>query len=138
MAENGKVVMARRGFGLFYVLFGFGLYQAAKFAELVGDVAPEGSGERLGYHLLALVVLLMALTLFVMGGIAAFRTFTGRKSKASANVVRVFADEPGDPSAFDPDAALARYLKNRTSEAQPLSDPVPARPQGAAFGRKSV
>ena len=58
-------------------------------------------------------------------------------SKDQPGLIQSFVSElglaennPAEPSAFDPDAAIARYLANR-----PAPEPAPlARPQG--FGRK--
>jgi hypothetical protein len=123
---------------MFYVFGGFGLFAAAKFVELLGDIAPAGSGERLGYHLLALVLLLLALGVFIKGGIAAFRAITGKTGKPTKDLVRIFADEPGDPSAFDPDEALAHYMRNKVAQTPLPTNSVPTRPQRGGGGRKPV
>ena len=41
----------------------------------------------------------------------------------------------GTKPAFDPDAAIARYLENRPEPLPASADPMPARPQ---FGRKGL
>ncbi len=130
--------MARYGGGILYLITGFGLSMGSRAVEQFGDVAPEGSFERLGYHLLALMLLVLAIGLFVRGGVSAIRAITGYKSKAARDLIRTFADEPGGPSAFDPDAALARYQKAKAAGA--LSDETsdPVHPAGSGFGRKGV
>ena len=43
--------------------------------------------------------------------------------------------EPKEQPAFDPDAAIARYLENRTAPSLSGTDLAPRRPQ---FGRKGL
>lgn len=128
--------MAQRGKATAFVAAGFALSLAGKPVELFGDVAPEGSGERLGYHVLALVLVLLAIMMFVKGGIAAVRAITGRTETSARSLVRIFAEEPQDPSTFDPDAALSRYLQSKADDpSQSAKAPMP-RPNGAGFERK--
>lgn len=131
----------KSGFG--WIIGGFLLLGVSNFVELRGDIAPVAmsgvSGERLFYHLLALLVLLGGLACFVRGGILAYRKIAARSASPDADAARVFADEP-EP-AFDADAVLARYLarKQDQSSDQPPGAPQPQSlaPRGG-FGRKGV
>lgn len=122
--------MAARQFSAYVTIaVGFGLMKLSKSLELQGDLA-TAPGDRLGYHLIALLVLLIAGGCFVRSGIVLYRTTLGRKSDDAREVAKVFADpEP----AFDPDAALARYTERKRAE-----PPVPVAPRGGGFGRKGL
>ncbi len=129
----------RRGIKLRYIVGGFAFFLISKPIELQGDMAPAGSGERLGYHLLALVFVVFALASFVRGVIVAFRGGEVSAPRKPARYADVFADEPDTDIGFDPDASLARYRKSKSPEApQQSPPPVTTRPQGAGFGRKPV
>ena len=61
---------------------GFALYALSRSLELQGDLAPPAesgvSGERLGFHLTALVFMLAALGCFIVAGLGAFRAIRDR------------------------------------------------------------
>lgn len=113
----------------------FGL---SKGFEAMGDAAPYAadgvSGERLVWHLTALV-------LFIFAGVCGFLFFRGlfkryvvpprdgdRQHPTPMSDARVFADA----ETFDPDAALARYMAKRSAPEQTIA------PRPGGFGRKSV
>jgi hypothetical protein len=121
------------------ISIGFALMKLSGTLELRGDLQPFAesgvSSGRLYYHLLALTALLAALGCFIWA------------------LKRIFGKEPGGPSvpvaepekapeyidiygetAFDPDAALARYLSGR-GNSDPADAPA-AKPGG--FGRKGL
>jgi hypothetical protein len=128
----------RSGIKLGYIVGGFAFFLMSKPIELQGDVAPLGSGERLGYHLLALVFVVLSLASFVRGVIVAFRGGNASAARTPSRYVDVFADAPDTDAGFDPDATLARYMKNKAAEAPLASPPVPPRPAASGFGRKPV
>lgn len=135
----------RQQSGLRYVFGGMFVSGLSKIIEVRGDVAPEGSGERLFYHCLALLVLLGALACFIKGGRVAFGRIFNRGSSETEALTKVFADlgppqkDGPDDENFDPDAALARYFARRRGdglETAALTD-APPRPAGS-FGRKGL
>ena len=130
--------MARRGISLHDVGFAFGLYWLAKRIEAMGDMAPAGSGARLGYHLLALGFVVVAIALFGRGGIAALLHLLGRTGGPVGDLADSVSDQLDDGPAFDPDDALARYWKNRPTEPQHAARADPASPPVRVFGRKRV
>ncbi|HEX8057913.1 MAG TPA: hypothetical protein VF481_14720 [Novosphingobium sp.] len=136
----------RQQSGLRYVFGGMFVSGLSKIIEIRGDVAPEGSGERLFYHCLALLVLLGALACFIKGGRVAFGRIFNRGSSETEEMVKVFADlgppqwDRSDDENFDPDAALARYFARKQADgSEPVHrTAVPARPAPGGFGRKGI
>ena len=132
MPGNRKPGMLR--WGLLAALC-FGL---SKGFEGLGDLAPyaaEGvSGDRLGWHLLALVLLIAAIAfgfLFMRGAyrrLVAAPANDDTEEPRPAGYAHVFEDE----ADFDPDAALSRYMARRKQDETSGA----ARPSG--FGRRGV
>ncbi|MBW8752724.1 MAG: hypothetical protein JF595_01015 [Sphingomonadales bacterium] len=120
----------RRGYGIVPIGIGFGLYWFAKSMEFQGDLSIEPS-DRLLFHGLALVIMLLALGCFLRGLWLVGRFFYKGPAKQKAELVKVFADEDG---SFDPDAALARYFERKPEGDAPSDAPPP--PRGTTFGRK--
>ena len=131
--------MGRRGFGIGAIMGGFSTYMLAKRTELMGDLAPAGSDVRLTYHMVALALMAVALLMFIRAGLTIDRTLTGRARKPAQKSARGFAAEPAEPSSFDADAALARYVERKALEPKPVANPErqPA-PVHRGFGRKAV
>lgn len=123
--------MAGRQLGAYVTIaVGFGLMRVSKSLELQGDLA-TASGDRLGGHLAALVVLLIAGGCFVRGGVLLYRNAFGPKPQSDAQqVASVFADSEPE---FDADAALARYTERKRAE-----PPAPIAPRSGGFGRKGL
>lgn len=125
-------------------LFGGFLFSAlSKSVEGRGDVAPYlpggAPGDGLRYHLIALVLLIVAGACFIRAGYTLIRNSRNgpmkRKEEDVTKIAKVFADEPAPAASFDADAALARYMQNRP--ASPLAGNPPSPPRGG-FGRKQV
>ena len=131
--------MARRGMGVSSIVTGFGFYFLARRIELLGDLSPIGSEARLGYHLAALALIVIALVAFLRGGLAAFRTITGRAAAPARKKSRMAEIADEEISSFDADAALARYMQQNRSEPRPAAPiPAPPAPVRTGFGRKAV
>lgn len=118
-----------------WLVAGFALYRLSDVIEGMGDAAPfvaDGgvAGERLGYHLTALVVLLAGGACVIRAGFLIWKSLKG--GGASKPPEGKLADVEAEPE-FDADAALARYLESRGS---PPLEPVAPRPGG--FGRKGL
>lgn len=136
----------RQQSGLRYVFGGMFISGLSKIIEIRGDVAPEGSGERLFYHCLALLVLLGALACFIKGARVAFGRIFNRGSSETEEMVKVFADlgppqrDRPDDENFDPDAALARYFARRPVTGIEPADAIETapRPISGGFGRKGL
>lgn len=114
---------------------GFGLRTLSKAIERAGDLAGD-PGTRLFHHLSALVVLIAAAGCFIWALKQMFfdkPRAPGEKAAPAATPapVDIYPEEAG----FDPDAALAHYMRNRTGAS--LGDlPAPKPPGG--FGRKGL
>jgi hypothetical protein len=119
-----------------WLLGGFALLGFSRVLEKMGDLAPVAasgpSPERALWHGLALIVVLAALACFIRTGILIWRSVSGRATAAKPNVAAVFEDEPSD---FDPDAALARYMATRKAAPAASEKPALSRPAGS-FGRR--
>lgn len=125
----------RLGFGILPIAIGFGLLWLSNSLEFQGDlsVAPT---DRLLFHGLALLALLIALACFLRGLWSAWRFLANRASASTKDLTEVFAEE----SSFDADGALARYLERKRDDASPPSAPAtsPPGPRGGTFGRKGT
>lgn len=124
------------GFRTFIMLvFGFGLKSLSNILERAGDLAGD-PGARLFNHVSALVVLVAAGACFVWALKLMFfdRPRTPNEPQVGPEAVPQHVDiHPADAS-FDPDAALARYMGNRTGS--DLGDVSPTKP--GSFGRKGL
>jgi len=128
-----------------YILLAIVLRAFSKGFEAMGDravlIAGVGHGEGVPYYLVALVFLLGALAAFVFAMRRWYLRVTGKGQPAEPAPVgnardivalsQVFDDERGE-TAFDPDAALARYMARKPQDAT-ASEP----PRGG-FGRKGL
>jgi hypothetical protein len=118
---------------------GFALFWFSKVFAAMGDAAPFAaaggvSGERLAWHGLALVILLGGLACFIRTGILAYRSITGRGAIPAER--KPLIPGPEAPEAFDPDAALARYLAAKGTESEVVI--TRPRPHPGGFGRRVV
>jgi hypothetical protein len=126
--------------GLKWLLAGGGLYWLARLFERFGDSLPyaaEGiSWERLLFHSVALLILFGALFCFLRAGRVIWRVLRGDKPAPDKETKRLTAPArgPDAPAAFDPDAALTRYLETKATQG---STP-PSRPSPGGFGRKGA
>ncbi|MGR4889658.1 hypothetical protein ACIPPQ_01420 [Sphingopyxis sp. LARHCG72] len=114
---------------------GFGLKTLSNILERAGDLAGD-PGVRLFNHLSALVVLIAAAACFIWALKLMFFGKPGgpRKTKAASDTTPGYADIYPDETNFDPDAALARYMTNRTGAD---TGDLPATKPGS-FGRKGL
>jgi hypothetical protein len=114
---------------------GFGLRTLSKALERAGDLAGDPA-VRLFNHVSALVVLIAAAACFIW---ALKRMFFDKPRAPGQNAAPVAAPTPVDiypeEASFDPDAALARYMRNRTGVE--AADPLAPKPPGG-FGRKGL
>lgn len=115
--------------------FGFGLKSLSNVLERAGDVAGD-PGVRLFNHVSALVVLIAAGACFIWALKLMFfdkprgPNETRAAPEAPPQHVDIYPAETG----FDPDAALARYMSNRTgADLDDLPSPKPG-----SFGRKGL
>lgn len=121
-------------------LLGLILRMVSKGFEAMGDAAPIAaggmSGERLGFHLVALMLLAAAIYCFFRMLRHAWRTMRGAPTPGDAEIA-LLTGVFDDRQAFDPDEALKRYMAKR--EAMPDPGPVSASaPQSQGFGRKGT
>jgi hypothetical protein len=128
----------RLGTTLRYIIGGFALNMMSKPIELQGDLAPVGSGERLGCHLLALVFVVCALVCFVRGVLAAFKRNDDHLPREPSKYGAIFADTPDTEDGIGSDSTLTRSMRNKRAEAAPSPPSASLRPQGGGFGRKQV
>lgn len=114
--------------------------------EAMGDAAPYAeagvSGERLTFHLAALVLLIVGGAAFVRALIGAVRTIQGKVSARAATPARAAAavfSEPSRPDGdFDADAAFARYMERKAAgEVQTVTAIAASLPR-QGFGRKGA
>jgi hypothetical protein len=122
---------------LLWLFAGFALYRFSAVLEGIGDSYPHAangtSWDRLTFHGAALILLLAGLACFIRACVVIVRSFRGGAHRPSAPV----APGPDAPSAFDPDAALSRYLESKGEQTeQQLTRPRP--PQGGGFGRRGL
>ncbi|HEV7312052.1 hypothetical protein [Sphingopyxis sp.] len=115
--------------------FGFGLKSLSNVLERAGDLAGD-PGVRLFNHLAALVVLIAAAACFIWALKLMFFDKPGGpgKTKAAPDPPPGYVDIYPDETDFDPDAALARYMTNRTGAD---TGDLPAAKPGS-FGRKGL
>jgi hypothetical protein len=125
-----------------WLLAGFGLLGLSRMVEAFGDgfpLAADGaSPERLVFHLTALVVLLAGFACFLRAARLIYRSVRGDAPRAPAEPARLTAPAAGAqaPEAFDPDAALARYLERKGERTDsPQTGP---RPPAGGFGRRGL
>lgn len=114
--------------------------------EAMGDAAPYAeagvSGERLTFHLAALVLLIAGGAAFLRALVGAVRTIQGKVATPAATPTRAAAAVFSEPSRhdgdFDPDAAFARYMERKAAgEVQPVTAGA-ATPPRQGFGRKGA
>ncbi|MBB6426802.1 hypothetical protein [Sphingopyxis sp. JAI128] len=114
---------------------GFGLRTLSKALERAGDLAGE-PGTRLFHHVSALVLLIAAVACFIW---ALKRMFFDRPRGPEEKAAPVAPPKPVEiyleEASFDSDAALARYMRNRTGAA---SGDLPAPKPPGGFGRKGL
>jgi hypothetical protein len=114
---------------------GFGLRSLSKALERTGDLASD-PGSRLFNHVSALVVLIAAAACFIW---ALKRMFFSKPRTPNEQAAPPAAPKPADiypeETSFDPDAALARYMRNRPGAE--LGDMSAPKPPGS-FGRKGL
>ena len=117
------------------IAVGFASMRLSNALELSGDLSGL-AGTRLAYHLSALLALIAALGCFVWGLKTIF--FEKRDIPPAAGGPPQKAPQPVDiypeESAFDPDAAIARYMQVR---GDPGPGEAPATKPGS-FGRKGL
>ena len=120
-----------------WLLAGFGLLGLSRVVEALGDgfpLAADGaSPERLMFHSAALVILLGGFACFLHAGRLIYRSVRG-KTRAPAE--SALEESVQAPDAFDPDAALARYLERKAEQGD--SPPPAARVPAAGFGRRGL
>jgi hypothetical protein len=122
--------------------FGGGLYFVAKRVELRGDLAPmmpSGiSSERLFYHCFAFLLMACALFLFVRALLSILSSIRARATQYDASPQGGGSpptiDYP-EPTIFDPDQVIERYLKEKIGGTGARTDVVRTKPSGS-FGRK--
>jgi len=106
--------------------------------EAMGYAAPLAghgvSGERLTFHLLALVLLIGTAYCGFRALRCLWRSIRGGPSAAANPEIRALADVFAGEREFDPDAALARYMATRNATPEPATSSQ-VRPAGG-FGRK--
>ena len=129
--------------GFKWLVAGGALYWLSRRFESFGDSFPfaaEGvSWERLLFHSIALVILLAGLFCFLRAGRDIWRVLRGHAPKApEAKAERLTAPAPGPqaPAAFDPDAALARYLETKAEQA--ATPHYRPQPPAGGFGRRGL
>ena len=114
---------------------GFGLKVLSNILERAGDLASDPGG-RLFCHVSALAVLIAAGACFFW--VLRLMFFGTPRKPAKATPAPAAAPKHvgihPDETDFDPDAALARYMDNRTGAG--LGDPPPSNPR--SFGRKRL
>lgn len=114
---------------------GFGLKTLSHILERAGDLAGD-PGVRLFNHVSALVVLIAAGACFIWALKLMFfdKPRTPDEAQAAPEATPQHVDIYPAEASFDPDAALARYMNNRTGA--DLDDRPAPRPGG--FGRKGL
>ncbi|KTE06596.1 hypothetical protein [Sphingopyxis sp. H115] len=117
------------------IALGFGLRTLSKALERAGDLAGD-PGTRLFHHVSALVLLIAAVACFIW---ALKRMFFARPRGSDEKTATAAPPQPvgirPEETSFDPDAALARYMRNRTGgKPGDLSAPKPS----GGFGRKGL
>lgn len=121
-----------------WLIAGFALYKLSKVLEGLGDAAPLAVGgvsaERALWHGAALVILVAGLACFVRALVLAWRAIRGGAPKTVPPAPEAGTPDPSE--AFDPDAALARYLANRDPSLPAAEKPAP--PRGPGFGRRGL
>ncbi|KGB52918.1 hypothetical protein FG91_03096 [Sphingopyxis sp. LC81] len=114
---------------------GFGLKTLSNVLERAGDLASD-PGTRLFNHVSALAVLIAAAACFIWALKLMFFDKPRERNQAEATPEEALkhSDIYPDEANFDPDAALARYMTNRTgADLDDLPAPKPGR-----FGRKGL
>jgi hypothetical protein len=119
-----------------WLIAGFAFYKLSGVLEAMGDAAPYAADggvayERLQYHGTALALLVAGGACFVRAGILIWKSVRGGGSPKPDKPAKAEAPVEAEP-AFDPDAALARYLANRDGG----DTPRPTSPTG--FGRRGL
>jgi hypothetical protein len=135
---------------MYWGLGGFGLLALSRVIEAVGDTGTSPD-VRLPFYFLALGILLGAAFCFIKGFRSAWYAITGkdRNHGADANGLQgnavparrlAEALAPDDDKPFDADAALARYMKQRSGQEHqtPFADQPAPPPIPRGFGRKGA
>jgi hypothetical protein len=115
--------------------FGAGLKWLSNVLERAGDLAGD-PGARLFNHVSALAVLIAAAACFIWALKLMFfgKPRAPKGTPAAPEAAAQYADIYPAEANFDPDAALARYMGNRTGA--DLRDPPATKP--GSFGRKGL
>ena len=121
----------RQAFIFVILAMGFGLMRVSDGLELQGDLA-TAPGDRLSYHVTALIALIAAAACFVSAGWKLLRASRKRSIPKQPDLHQVFAEE----SSFDAEAALARYQERQ--RANPPAPESPKPPRSGGFGRKGT